>query len=150
MKRFILLIMLLLPIMANAQVDPLAPLVEKYSSMKKCSTVVLSREMLESMGVDADVEYMQVVAVENPELISEFKAEIERIAKGYSLLMSVNNEGSNVKIYRVTQVFKSENGAKRQQQQEFLIFCINEKEGVAVRIVGNDIKLSEATSLIGL
>ncbi len=150
MKRFILLIMLLLPIVANAQVDPLAPLVEKYSSMKKCSTVVLSREMLESMGVDADVEYMQVVAVENPELISEFKAEIERIAKGYSLLMSVNNEGSNVKIYRVTQVFKSESGAKRQQQQEFLIFCINEKEGVAVRIVGNDIKLSEATSLIGL
>lgn len=150
MKRFILLIMLLLPIVANAQVDPLAPLVEKYSSMKKCSTVVLSREMLESMGVDADVEYMQVVAVENPELISEFKAEIERIAKGYSLLMSVNNEGSNVKIYQVTQVFKSESAAKRQQQQEFLIFCINEKEGVAVRIVGNDIKLSEATSLIGL
>lgn len=150
MKRFILLIMLLLPVVANAQVDPLAPLVEKYSSMKKCSTVVLSREMLESMGVDADVEYMQVVAVENPELINEFKAEIERIAKGYSLLMSVNNEGSNVKIYRVTQVFKSESGAKRQQQQEFLIFCINEKEGVAVRIVGNDIKLSEATSLIGL
>ena len=106
--------------------------------------------MLKNMGVDAGVEYMQVVAIENPALIPEFRTELDRITKGYSLIMSVNNDGDNVRIYHVTQAFKSEDSAKRKEQQEFIIISLNSKQGVAVRLVGDDIKLNEATSLIGL
>lgn len=150
MKRFILLIMICLPVVAMAQVDPLAPLIDKYSSMEKCSTIIMSSDMLKSMGVDAGVEYMQVISVDNPALISEFRSELERVAKGYSLLMSVNSDGSNVRIYQVIQVFKSDDGGKRKEQQEFLMMSLNANQGVAVRLVGNDIKLNEVTSLIGL
>ena len=150
MKRFILLIMICLPVAAMAQVDPLAPLIDKYSSMEKCSTIILSSDMLKNMGVDAGVEYMQVISVDNPALISEFRSELEHVAKGYSLLMSVNSDGSNVRIYQVIQVFESDDGGKRKEQQEFLIMSLNANQGVAVRLVGNDIKLNEATSLIGL
>ena len=106
--------------------------------------------MLKNMGVDAGVEYMQVISVDNPALISEFRSELEHVAKGYSLLMSVNSDGSNVRIYQVIQVFESDDGGKRKKQQEFLIMSLNANQGVAVRLVGNDIKLNEATSLIGL
>lgn len=150
MKRFILLIMICLPVAAMAQVDPLEPLIDKYSSMEKCSTIIMSSDMLKSMGVDAGVEYMQVISVDNSALISEFRSELERVAKGYSLLMSVNSDGSNVRIYQVIQVFKSDDGAKRKEQQEFLMMSLNANQGVAVRLVGNDIKLNEVTSLIGL
>ena len=106
--------------------------------------------MLKDMGVDAGVEYMQVISVDNPALISEFRSELEHVVKGYSLLMSVNSDGSNVRIYQVIQVFEEDDGGKRKKQQEFLMMSLNANQGVAVRLVGNDIKLNEATSLIGL
>lgn len=148
MKRLILLIMLCLPSVAMAQTDHIAPLVDKYSTKKNCSTVVLSGDMLKSMGANAGVEYMQMIAVEDVKLIGELKSDIEAIAKGYSLLMAVNSSGELVKIYHVTQVFKGENGNKRKELQEYLIVSISESEGVVVRLVGNDIKLNEATSIL--
>lgn len=147
MKRLILLIMLCLPMAAMAQVDHIAPLVDKYSTMKDCSTVVLSGDMLKSMGANAGVEYMQVIAVENSTLISELRAEIDSIAQGYNLLMSVNSNGAIVKVYSVTQVYKSDGRAGRKEMQEYLIVSITDDEGVVVRLVGNDIKLNEATSI---
>ena len=148
MKRLILLIMLCLPSVAMAQTDHIAPLVEKYSTMKNCSTVVLSGDMLRSMGAKAGVEYMQVIAVEDAKLIRELKTEIDAIAKGYSLLMAVNSDGAAVQIYRVTQVFKDPHSNKRAELQEYLIVSMAESEGVVVRLVGNDIKLNEATSIL--
>lgn len=147
MKRLILLIMLCLPMAAMAQVDHIAPLVDKYSTMKDCSTVVLSGDMLKSMGANAGVEYMQVIAVENSTLIGELRAEIDSITKGYNLLMSVNSNGAIVKVYSVTQVYKSDGRAGRKEMQEYLIVSITDDEGVVVRLVGNDIKLNEATSI---
>lgn len=147
MKRLILLIMLCLPMAAMAQVDHIAPLVDKYSTMKDCSTVVLSGDMLKSMGANAGVEYMQVIAVENSTLISELRAEIDSIAQGYNLLMSVNSNGAIVKVYSVTQVYKSDGRAGRKEMQEYLIVSITDDEGVVVRLVGNDIKLNEAISI---
>ena len=107
-----------------------------------------SGDMLRSMGAKAGVEYMQVIAVEDAKLIRELKTEIDAIAKGYSLLMAVNSDGAAVQIYRVTQVFKDPHSNKRAELQEYLIVSIAESEGVVVRLVGNDIKLNEATSIL--
>ena len=104
--------------------------------------------MLRSMGANAGVEYMQMIAVEDVKLIGELKLDIEAIAKGYNLLMAVNSSGELVKIYHVTQVFKGENDNKRKELQEYLIVSISESEGVVVRLVGNDIKLNEVTSIL--
>ena len=110
--------------------------------------MVLSGDMLRSMGAKAGVEYMQVIAVEDAKLIRELKTEIDAIAKGYSLLMAVNSDGAAVQISRGTQVFKDPHSNKRAELQEYLIVSIAESEGVVVRLVGNDIKLNEATSIL--
>ena len=149
MKRLILLIMLCLPSVAMAQTDHIAPLVDKYSTMKNCSTVVLSGDVLKGMGVDVGIEYMQMIAVEDAKLIRGFKAEVDAIAKGYSMLMSINSDGVAVQIYHVIQVFKEDKSIKRTDLQEYLIVSIAANEGVVMRLVGNDIRLNEAMALLG-
>ena len=141
---------MLLPTIAMAQTDYIAPLIDKYSSLNNCSTVVLSGEMLKSMGANSGVKSMQAIAVEDPAMIDEFSTDIAKITSGYALLMSVNSNGSNIKIYRVIQYYKQSNKSKHQELEDILIIAINGNEGIAVRLTGNNIELSEATSLINI
>ncbi|MBR4029111.1 MAG: DUF4252 domain-containing protein [Alistipes sp.] len=150
MKRLILLILICLPIAASAQTDHMAPLIKKYSTFKDCSTVVLSKEMLNSMYADTGINSMQAISVEDPSLLNILKNDIEKFIDGYALLMSVNSDGTNVEIYRVEQYYKSEKTGKRESFDDYIIIAISSTEGVVIRLTGDNIKLEDATSLISI
>ncbi len=150
MKRLILLILICLPIAASAQTDHMAPLIKKYSAFNDCSTVVLSKEMLNSMYVDTGINSMQAISVEDPALLNILRNDLEKFIGGYSLLMSVNSNGTNVEIYRVEQYHKSEKTGKRESFDDYIIIAISSTEGVVIRLTGDNIKLEDATSLISI
>lgn len=150
MRRLILLIILCLPIVASAQTDHIAPLIKKYSTFKDCSTVVLSKEMLNSMYADTGINSMQAISVEDPALLNILRNDLEKFIGGYSLLMSVNSNGTNVEIYRVEQYYKSEKTGKRESFDDYIIIAISSTEGVVIRLTGDNIKLEDATSLISI
>lgn len=150
MKRLILLILICLPIAASAQTDHIAPLIKKYSTFKDCSTVVLSKEMLNSMYADTGINSMQAISVEDPALLNILRNDLEKFIDGYALLMSVNSDGTNVEIYRVEQYYKSEKTGKRESFDDYIIIAISSTEGVVIRLTGDNIKLEDATSLISI
>ena len=150
MRRLILLIMLCLPITAFAQTDHMSPLIKKYSEFKNCSTVVLSKEMLRHMSPDSGIESMQAISVEDPTLLNILQNDLDKFIRGYSLLMSVNSDGTNVEIYRIEQYYKSKNTSKRESVDDLFIVAISESEGVVIRLTGHNIELSDATSLINI
>lgn len=150
MKRLIILILTCLPIAAYAQTDHIAPLIEKYSTMKGCSTVILSKETLQSMGAESGIEYMQAIAVENPLLVEIFKMDIDKFIGGYTLKMAVNSDGKSVKVYGVTQFYTPPGSNKRESLDELLLVAIGENDGIVVRLTGHNIELNEATSLMGM
>lgn len=150
MRRLIFLIILCLPIVASAQTDHMAPLIKKYSAFNDCSTVVLSKEMLNSMYADTGINSMQAISVEDPALLNILKNDIEKFIDGYALLMSVNSDGTNVEIYRVEQYYKSDKTGKRESIDDYIIIAISSTEGVVIRLTGDNIKLEDATSLISI
>lgn len=150
MKRLILLIMLCLPIVATAQTDHLAPLIKKYSGQMNCSTVVLSKEMLKHMYSASGIESMQAISVENPELIPTLKEDLDSFLDYYKVVMSVNSEGTDVKIYSVKRQYISDETGLSETIEEFIIVAISQTEGIAIRLTGHNITLSDATSLINI
>lgn len=150
MKRLILLIMFCLPIVATAQTDHLAPLIKKYSGQMNCSTVVLSKEMLSHMYAASGIESMQAISVENPKLIPTFKEDLESFLDYYKVVMAVNSDGTDVKIYSVKRTYISKETGLQESIEEFVIVAISENEGVVIRLTGHNIELSDATSLINI
>lgn len=141
MKRFILLVMLCLPTMAMAESPTFKELVSKYSTMQHCTTIELSKSMLESMGADSDIDSLTAVSVESGELIEGFRRDVDVVTKDLSMLLSVNNDGDAIKIYG-----REEAGSI----VEVMVLTISDAEGVLIQIKGDDISLSEATSLISI
>ena len=93
---------------------------------------------------------MQAISVEDPALLNILRNDLEKFIGGYSLLMSVNSNGTNVEIYRVEQQYKSKATGKRESIDDILIVAISTTEGVVVRLTGHDIELEEATSLLNI
>jgi uncharacterized protein with von Willebrand factor type A (vWA) domain len=102
-----MLILLCIPLSTFAQTDHIEPLIKKYSTFNDCSTVVLSKEMMEQMYKDSGVESLQAISVEDPALLDILRNDVEKFIKGYAQLMSVNSNGTNVEIYHVEQHYKS-------------------------------------------
>ncbi|MBO7281891.1 MAG: DUF4252 domain-containing protein [Alistipes sp.] len=150
MKRLITLILLCIPLSVFAQTDHIAPLIKKYSQFKNCSTVVLSKEMLNQMYANSGIESMQAISVEDPALLDILRNDLEKFIGGYNLLMSVNSDGTNVEIYRVEQHYKSKSTGKRESIDDLFIVAISQTEGVVIRLTGHNIELSDATSLINI
>lgn len=142
MKRLIILILLCLPMVARAQDMTFEGLVEKYSSLQHCTTIELSKQMLQSMDVQSDVDSLVAISVESSSLISEFRDDVAKVTGGYSSMLSVNNGGEMVKIYGRTD--------GKDSITALIVVTISNDEGVIVRITGEDISLNEATSLISL
>lgn len=141
MKRFILLIMLCLPLSAMAQTMSFDALVDKYSSMKDCTTILMEKDMLRSMGVGSGVDSVTAVSIEDESLLKAFREDVETATKGYSLMMTVNSGGELVKIYSRLAEGKT---------SEFVVLTISSDEGVAIRVTGDNLSLSEAVSLIDM
>lgn len=150
MKRLIILILLCIPLSVFAQTDHIEPLIKKYSTFKDCSTVVLSKEMMEQMYKDSGVESLQAISVEDPALLDILRNDVEKFIKGYAQLMSVNSNGTNVEIYHVEQHYKSKTTGKRESIDDIIIVAINTTEGVLIRLTGRNIELEDATSLLNI
>ena len=102
------------------------------------------------MYADTGINSMQAISVEDPALLNILRNDLEKFIGGYSLLMSVNSNGTNVEIYRVEQYYKSEKTGKRESFDDYIIIAISSTEGVVIRLTGDNIKLEDATSLISI
>ncbi|MBR3827352.1 MAG: DUF4252 domain-containing protein [Alistipes sp.] len=142
MKRLIILTLLCLPMVARGQDVTFAELVEKYSSLQHCTTIELSKQMLQSMDVHSDIDSLVAISVESDEHIASFRDDVTRVTTGYSTMLSVNNSGELVKIYG-----RSDNNG---HITTLIVVTISSSEGVVVMIKGDDISLSDASSLISL
>ena len=124
-----------------AQTTSFNKLMEKYSTMQDCTTIVMEKEMLRSMGVESGMDSVLVVSVESKSLIETFREDVALATKGFSVLMTVNSGGEMVKI-----VSRSEGG----KISEMIVLTISSEEGVAIRVTGNNLSLNEAISLIDM
>lgn len=131
-----------MPMVARAQDMTFEGLVEKYSSLQHCTTIELSKQMLQSMDVQSDIDSLVAISVESSSLISEFRDDVAKVTGGYSSMLSVNNGGEMVKIYGRTD--------GKDSITALIVVTISNDDGVIVRITGEDISLNEATSLISL
>lgn len=129
--------MLCLPIAAIAQDSGFSKLVEKYSLKQDCTTIELTKDAL---NTQTNITTIWAISVETAELIDEFKRDAtEVISAKYSPLLTVNSGGEMVKIYSIQ---------KDGKISDLIVFSASSSEGVLVRIVGDNLSLSQATSLM--
>ncbi len=140
MKRFIILIMIMLPLSVAAQQISFDEFVKRYSSERGCTTIELSEAMLSSMGANEGVERMQVIAVEQASLMEEFRASISEITEALEVMMSVNSGEESVAIYSRS----DESGTV----VELVVATFESDEGVLVRICGSNLNISDASVLL--
>lgn len=137
MKRFILLIMLCLPIAGMAQDNDFFKLVEKYSLKQDCTTIELTKDAL---NTKTNITTIWAISVETAELIDEFKSDATKvISASYSPLLTVNSGGEMVKIYSIQ---------RDGEISDLIVFSASSSDGVLVRIVGDNLSLSQAISLM--
>lgn len=140
MKRLILLILTILPSIAMAYDDGFTDLVDRYSSEKGFTTIRLSKDMLQSMGVSNGINQMEVIALEDAKHIERFRADVKSITDGLKVVMSVNSGDEIVKIFSKS----GDSGAI----YEMVIFTSDGNEAVLIRLLGDNIQLKEATQMI--
>lgn len=140
MKRFILLILVCLPMMAMAQEQSL---IEKYSTIDKCSTIELSKDMIRSMGADDGIDTLTAISVEDPNLIETFNKEAADYTQGMSKIMSVVQNGMRVTIYATI-------SAKTSKVVKMVIFTNDKQNAVLVILTGTNIELSNASSIVNI
>lgn len=140
MKRLILLILTIMPSIAMAYDDGFTDLVDRYSSEKGFTTIRLSKDMLQSMGVSNGINQMEVIALEDAKHIERFQADVKSITNGLKVVMSVNSGDEIVKIFSKS----GDSGAI----YEMVIFTSDGNEAVLIRLLGDNIQLKEATQMI--
>lgn len=96
------------------------------------------------------IESMQAISVESPELIPSLKKDLEDFLDYYRVVMAVNSDGTDVKIYSVKRKYISEETGLQEDIEEFIIVAISEIDGIVIRLTGHNITLSDATSLISI
>lgn len=120
--------------------DGFTDLVDRYSSEKGFTTIRLSKDMLQSMGVSNGINQMEVIALEDTKHIERFQADVKSITDGLKVVMSVNSGDEIVKIFSKS----GDSGAI----YEMVIFTSDGNEAVLIRLLGDNIQLKEATQMI--
>lgn len=120
--------------------DGFTDLVDRYSSEKGFTTIRLSKDMLQSMGVSNGINQMEVIALEDAKHIERFQADVKSITNGLKVVMSVNSGDEIVKIFSKS----GDSGAI----YEMVIFTSDGNEAVLIRLLGDNIQLKEATQMI--
>lgn len=131
---------MILPSIAMAYDDGFTDLVDRYSSEKGFTTIRLSKDMLQSMGVSNGINQMEVIALEDAKHIERFQADVKSITDGLKVVMSVNSGDEIVKIFSKS----GDSGAI----YEMVIFTSDGNEAVLIRLLGDNIQLKEATQMI--
>lgn len=120
--------------------DGFTDLVDRYSSEKGFTTIRLSKDMLQSMGVSNGINQMEVIALEDAKHIERFQADVKSVTNGLKVVMSVNSGDETVKIFSKS----GDSGAI----YEMVIFTSDGNEAVLIRLLGDNIQLKEATQMI--
>lgn len=140
MRRFIILLTILLPLSAFAQTPSFDSLIAEYSTKEKCTAIKISNAMLRSMEINIDAEYMQVISVENSELLPTFTTQAHEALRGFEVVMSVNRDGKSVEILQNTD--------NRGSVIEIYIMASSNNECILMRIYGKNLALNNINSLI--
>lgn len=120
-----------------AQDNDFLKLVEKYSLKQDCTTIELTKDAL---NTKTNITTIWAISVETAELIDEFKSDATKvISASYSPLLTVNSGGEMVKIYSIQ---------KDGEISDLIVFSASSSDGVLVRIVGDNLSLSQAISLM--
>ena len=140
MKQLILLMMMCLPLCASAQNDKL---VDKYSQLENCSTIELSKDMIQSMGASKGIDTLTAISVEDSSLIEGFYAEAMEYVQGMSRIMSVVQSGQRVMIYTTM-----DPATKRVVRM--VIYTSDGKSAVMAILTGEDIELNNVGSIMSI
>lgn len=109
MKKFIVLILTLVPLMTTAAIPEIDELGKRFQSNENVTVVTLGGEMLKAQlgstenGYADSIEQLTIIASEHKKSSKELESEINKLLKGLKLEPTVNieDEGSKVKIYTV-------------------------------------------------
>ena len=129
-----------LPLCASAQNDKL---VDKYSQLENCSTVELSKDMIQSMGTSKGIDTLTAISVEDSSLIEGFYAEAMEYVQGMSRIMSVVQSGQRVMIYTTM-----DPATKRVVRM--VIYTSDGKSAVMAILTGEDIELNNVGSIMSI
>ena len=144
MKRFILLILCSLPLVASAQNnESFSKLISRYSTIEGITTIELSKEMLQSMGVSGDIDLLQAIRVEDSSQLASLQADVDNVVSSakYKLMLSVNQVDNRVRIYTIT---------TRSGISDLMIYTVKAPSAIIVRFQGENLQLNEANSLANL
>lgn len=105
MKRTILLVMMMLPIMAMAQLPHFAKLGEKYNGMEGVTAMTINKQMISMFaGENADFDFVdeiQILLCENAGVASNIVKDAKKAVKKSKIeeLVSANEDGATFTIY---------------------------------------------------
>lgn len=108
MKRSILLVLMMLPIMAMAQLPQFAKLNEKYEGMEGVTAMTINKQMISMfVGSNADfkfVDEVQILLSEDADVAAGVVKDAKKAVKKSKLeeLISANDEGAIYTIYTKT------------------------------------------------
>lgn len=105
MKRTILLVMMMLPIMAMAQLPHFAKLGEKYNGMEGVTAMTINKQMISMFaGENADFDFVdeiQILLSEDAGIASNIVKDAKKAVKKSKIeeLVSANDDGATVTVY---------------------------------------------------
>ena len=105
MKRTILLVMMMLPIMAMAQLPHFAKLGEKYNGMEGVTAMTVNKQMISMFaGENADFDFVdeiQILLCEDAGVASNIVKDAKKAVKKSKIeeLVSANEDGATFTIY---------------------------------------------------
>ena len=105
MKRSILLVMMMLPIMAMAQLPHFAKLGEKYNGMEGVTAMTINKQMIAMFaGENADFDFVdeiQILLCEDAGVASNIVKDAKKAVKKSKIeeLVSANDDGATFTIY---------------------------------------------------
>lgn len=140
MRGVIMLIMMCLPLCASAQSNKL---VDKYSQLEGCSTIELSKDMIQSMTTSKGIETLTAISVEDASLIETFYAETMEYVEGMSKIMSVVLSGQRVLIYATM-------NPTTKRVVKMVIYTGDKSHAVMAILTGTDIDLRNVESIMNI
>ena len=105
MKRTILLVMMMLPIMAMAQLPHFAKLGEKYNGMEGVTAMTINKQMISMFaGENADFDFVdevQILLCEDAGVASNIVKDAKKAVKKSKIeeLVSANEDGATFTVY---------------------------------------------------
>lgn len=130
--------------MASAQNnESFSKLISRYSTIEGITTIELSKEMLQSMGVSGDIDLLQAIRVEDSSQLASLQADVDNVVSSaeYKLMLSVNQGDNRVRIYTIT---------TRSGISDLMIYTVKAPSAIIVRFQGKNLQLNEANSLANL